>query len=484
MNTVSVKYKKNEQFPEILVNGEQISQYMTLATYIYDDAVKWAKVFFESMDDEIAEEYTVELVGHKFHNTIFNYARTASQYCSGINFTELSYVTSVRSKYNYIKDLNRKYCVIKDNAPDCIDITSSRNLNYDLSFLKDVTFNKGVSDIYLCGNDEPTDNISAKYIIKLSKTFYINGNRSQAVIGIMPQALPLLTDYLNTYALRLKIIQDFVASSARYKFDAETRAELGSFIDEKIHMIVEDIPAQLDCGEKVQLSCKVFPADLPAGSLRFVSDNQNVIQTDGDWLFAVGDGTATVRIYGPDNEVLFSKTLQSTKHNYVTNITVILNAISMKVGGSINFSTVLSPENAEDAKDVQISISDESVAVLTSRNTLYGVSVGRVCVTVSTRNVSKKFFVSVFPEVAGLVVPSESLDLMVNSIVTFGCSYYPANAIPVPSVVWNSTNPNVVTIEGSNGFDVTIRTHNPGRAIVTCYINGTEIGKDIYVTVS
>ena len=150
----------------------------------------------------------------------------------------------------------------------------------------------------------------------------------------------------------------------------------------------------------------------------------------------------------------------------------------------MNFKIVLTPENADDKNDVQITVSDEKIAVLVGDGTLYGISAGRVCVTVATKHVEKKFYIDVTPKLTGLVVARERLSLSVNSIASFGCSYYPAQSLPIPSVKWETSNSRIVAIEKANGFEVVIKTLAAGRAVVTCVVVGEEsIKKEVVIEV-
>ena len=45
-NKVEIKYNKSGKYPEILINDEAISRFMSLSNYIYDDIFNWSDYFF------------------------------------------------------------------------------------------------------------------------------------------------------------------------------------------------------------------------------------------------------------------------------------------------------------------------------------------------------------------------------------------------------------------------------------------------------
>ena len=73
-NIVEIKYGRSGKFPKILINGEEMSRYMSLSNYIYDDIFNWVDQFYEIFDYEFEEDYEVILTGHKYQLTVLKEA--------------------------------------------------------------------------------------------------------------------------------------------------------------------------------------------------------------------------------------------------------------------------------------------------------------------------------------------------------------------------------------------------------------------------
>ena len=113
-NVVEIKYGKCEIYPKIFINDEPISRYMSLSEYIYEDIFCWADNFFDIMDLELKENYSVSLVGHKFHEIILREAMSRSQYCKELIFEENQYRIPLKEKYRYALTLNDRYVLIPE----------------------------------------------------------------------------------------------------------------------------------------------------------------------------------------------------------------------------------------------------------------------------------------------------------------------------------------------------------------------------------
>ena len=148
----------------------------------------------------------------------------------------------------------------------------------------------------------------------------------------------------------------------------------------------------------------------------------------------------------------------------------------------MEFRCITSPTDAEDQNELKFSVNNENVAVLNSRSTLYALSAGRVCVTVSTPRVSRRFYVSVLPSVSGLEVSTEHLDLPYGAEAMIYCQILPENASPKPTVKWICSDSSVFVIRGYASNRCHIESVSFGTATLICRLEGTGIEKQIEIT--
>ena len=112
-NIVSITYKQMETHPKIEINNEEISRYMGLSDHIHNDVFLWVDKLYTSMDEEINDEYDIEICGHKFHYLIVKSLMHSSSFCRDVRYKEFTAVISVDEKYAFacrmIRELDKTF---------------------------------------------------------------------------------------------------------------------------------------------------------------------------------------------------------------------------------------------------------------------------------------------------------------------------------------------------------------------------------------
>ena len=482
MSIVSVKFNRFSLYPEILIDGEAISRYMTLTNYIYNDLFLWTDLFFEVMDSELADSYEVEITGLPYHHVAFCSAKTRSEYCDKIIFHELEFPVPVVEKYRFVQQMNNEHGVLSSEMYDCIDLNIRDLLGFSTDEYTDVVFNERESDFLIAGS--PSAEQDAKYTIIIGDEDKIVKQKNGAVIYVTKDHLQCLIDYLNVYHLRLKGVLDFVAASSRFNFEQEQKTELDSYINEKINAIISPIPTEIDVGTIFEISVKLFPRSTPPSYVHVELSDWSVLDCKDLRITGINPGNCLLTVKGQTGEVFASSRINVIKHNYVTNLAIVLPSLSVKVGETINFRVIATPENAEDIGDIKVTASNEKAAIISGSYELYALAAGRVRITAETKRVKRNAFVSIIPEVAGLILPVDSLDLPLNAVATLGCSYYPGNASPKPVIEWVSSNPRIVSVtkRGDYGCNLTSGGQR-GTVTITCKVANSAISKSFNVIV-
>ena len=482
-NIVSVVYDKTAVFPLIKINGEQLGRYSTLTNYIYDDPWNWVDMFFECMDDELGEPYVVELIGHPFHQKIFSYGKEKSSYCEDVQFEKLEMKIPYKEKFSAVLEANASFPAFQAPNNECVSFDASKAAIESLYGYDDVIFTDENSLYQLCAEHENYD-LSHKLIVILSDRFLIEPSRKSMIIELRQEDFQTLVDYLNIYQLRLKFIFEYMSRLNKLQMPKEKKIELESLVEERISIVCQNPPEKVEIGQLAPIKYHVFPAELAENErIQVKSDSPDIVETNDSEVVGVKEGTTRIRFLDSKEKELFSFPITCVKTNRVQNITIIIPATYLRVGDTFKFDTVFTPMDAEDIKDATVTVSDEKVAILKSKDTLYGIAAGRVCVTVATKHVSRKFYVFVAPKPLGLYVEKDNFTFYANTIATFGATYFPANAMPVPEVSWTSSNPRVVRIESGEGFVVSLKTLARGKATLTCKNADGTLKKDVFITV-
>ena len=224
-NLVEIQYKNSSKYPEIFINGEKISRYMSLSDYIYDDLFRWVDNFYEIIDAELAESYHVVIKGHPYHALVLKVMQNRSEYCERIIFEEVQHRISIADKYAYIKRLqqrnNEKVDIADGIAFQCVD--PEQFVSFQFS---DVNFSTEPSEYFITKDAEEGMNAQNKYCIILSDKNLITKKKNQTILHIREEDFSVLIDYFLNYHVRLVKIEELFAKYASCITDKEVKAEL------------------------------------------------------------------------------------------------------------------------------------------------------------------------------------------------------------------------------------------------------------------
>ena len=481
-NLVEIKYSKCEKYPHIYINGDQISRYMDLADYIYDDIFSWADRMYQSMDDELGETYRVELVGHPFHYEVLKATEKLSEFCSGIRFIPLEYKIPLSEKYEYALNQNEIYSAVKKPEFSCAAFACDEPERFNALGIKDAVFGETLCNYYITYG-EPNPPASTKICVVVGEEIKFFRQKGVAYVYITEELLPMLVDYLNDYHIRIDFINTAFAAIGEKMLDETAKLEFDAFSKEEYRVWISSVPEKLDSGTSADIEIKVFPKGFADPGIVVTSDNPSAIACAGSKITALNAGTSVIRICDATGKEYHSFKVTSEVHNYVSSISVVLPSTELNIDESMLLKSIIYPTDAEDAALVRYSVNRENVASVNQHGELYGLSAGRVCVTVSTPRVSTKVYVNVLPRAYAVALPCEELELPYNSIATIPFAVVPANASPMPSVSWSVTNKGVVNIISSGKSGCKIKSCGFGETVLICTLGDTGIKKGIRITV-
>ena len=476
-NIVEIIYPKGERFPEISINGEKISRYMELSDLIYDDMFNWAAQMFQSMDDELCESYVIQLTGHPFHYQILQALKPQSQYCTEIVFTALSYKIPVEDKLAYAVELNQKFRLGVPYAAERVEFASDEPERFAAQL--PCTAQSGL--YYMTGGEEfPAE---SKYCVSISDTVRFERKRGVSYLYLPEDMLPLLGDYLNQYHIHLQLINAVFAAANELVMDQQTRAEFEAYTKEEYRVVTKGLPEKLDCGEQFCVEYAYFPKCFEDPAVVCVSGAPEIVSAEGTTLSALAAGTCSVRLVDKFGDEHGAGNVVVEEHFYVSNIAIVLPAVSMCIGEKLQFECIITPSNAEDMDQVRYTVSDDTVAAFSGHNELYALGAGRVKVTVSTPRVSRSVYITVFPQASDVILPDSSLSMPLKAIAEIRCSVVPMNAKPMPNVIWRSSDPTVFRVTGVANQACRITSVGVGTATLLCALEGTPIRKTMQVNV-
>ena len=476
-NIVEIIYPKGERFPQISINGEKISRYMELSDLIYDDMFNWVEQLYTSMDDELCEKYVIQITGHLFHYQILKGMKGLSSYCEEIEFTPVQYTIPVEEKLAYAANLNRTYQLgIPFESEQVLFCTDD-----PARFGPHLPCDAESSNYFVTAGEEfPA---ACKYCVIVSDTMRFRRKHGVSYLYLPEHLLALLGNYLNQYHLHLQFINAVFSAAGDLRLDEAARLEYEAYTKEEYRVLSGGLPAKLERGDQFQVTYTYFPKCFADPEVTCTTSAPEVIFARGNTLLASNAGTCTIRMIDKFGNEHHSGNVTVEVHHYVSNISIVLPATSMRIGEKLHFQSILAPANAEDLGEVTYTVSDESIAVFTATNEIYALNAGRVRITVATPRISRSAFITVYPVACDVILPETELRMPQNAIAEIHCSVVPMNANPMPAATWTSSNPGVVRITATGNHACRITSVGLGTATLTCSLEGCSIRKSMEVKV-
>ena len=478
-NIVEIKYGRSGKFPKILINGEEMSRYMSLSNYIYDDIFNWVDQFYEIFDSEFEEDYEVILTGHKYQLTVLKAELSKSRHCKNVVFKPVVTKISNHDKVIAFKELNEQHHFLKHDVNKEI-LYKCDNLE-ELAFLKEYNINfDNVSKYYICQEQGFNYDIDCTYYINICNENSFKKVKGTSYINVTKNDLKDLFDYINEFHLYLDILEECSSLILNGSLPKEVKLEMEAYMSEEYRFEFEEINSSLNYNETFEIKYDYYPKCFAPLELSVKTSN-NLIEVNGLTLTCKDQGVCDVVVIDANGKEYLKQTITIVKHNYVQNIDIVLTKTSMVIGETMLFRTILMPYDAEDAHLVKYEVNDKKIAVISNKNEIYAVGSGRLVVTASTPRVSKKFYIEVYANPQRIKVSSEELDTEPRCEVTVYAEVLPLNLKEKPVITWETDNPKLINIKGTSEHKCVFVTKDIGEAKIICSASGTTIKQEIKV---
>ncbi len=226
--------------------------------------------------------------------------------------------------------------------------------------------------------------------------------------------------------------------------------------------------AFIDEGKTLKLSAKLTPRSPQNKTVSWSSDNSSVARVDGKGtVYGVSPGVATVTATASSG--ISAACIVTVNSLAVTQVILNKYAITIVEGKSASLKASVMPKNAR-FKALSWSSSNPTVASVTQRGAVKGISPGTCTITATAHNgVSASCTVTVMEVFAKrLSLNKRSASVYIGSGFTLTARITPSNTRN-KTIAWTSSNPSVAEVS-SNGY---VQTHAVGTAVLTATtVNG------------
>ncbi|MCX2481631.1 Ig-like domain-containing protein [Pedobacter sp. MC2016-15] len=220
---------------------------------------------------------------------------------------------------------------------------------------------------------------------------------------------------------------------------------------------------ELLLGDSKTLTTTILPVEASSTPLFWSSSDSTIVQVNKvGKLVALKLGEATITVKNENGKVSSSCKLV-VKPIVVKGITLDKTTATLIVGAKDKLHVAFEPANTTNQKIVW-STSDVSVVKIDNAGNVEAAGVGEATILATTEDNSAtatcKITVSL-PDITGLTIDKQNVQLAVNGQVQFVAITNPANAKP-EQLIWSSLDINVATVTVSG----VARAIKPGTAII------------------
>jgi len=217
--------------------------------------------------------------------------------------------------------------------------------------------------------------------------------------------------------------------------------------------------AEIEVGEEFDLTIEVLPADAKNKNVRVVANPSGIVDIkDNKTVTGLKGGEVTITISSiaaPTVKKEIKLTVKSEEEAPVIinpeSFEIVASKAEVEVGKTIGLSVNALPEGAK--KDATWTSSDETIATV-NNGIVKGIALGKVTITATSTlspSVSATFEVTVIEAEQEEIVKPTSISIAGDSEVEVGYTIrFVASILPAganPSIRWESTKPEVATID-------------------------------------
>lgn len=477
MNTVSVRFEPLKRYPVISVDGETVSPYSDLAGCENKDLHVCGKRLLKLLDEELGNEYRIELTGSRFQIEMLSALEKESAFCAEVRGKDPGMAFNANEILEFARGLCNKY------GYD-IDRETRVRIGGDLAYLirtKSVITDEP-AEICVVGS-LPDELGKGRTVLLLSDRFDIRNTRGVNIVEVPDQYKETFIEYYRYYT---KFIPFIEAVFSRAKYSPLTRGEsllIEAYSTQKPQYLFEIEKTALEAGESVGFQFAVFPSSA-SDMYQLRVDRADAVKIGCNSVTALKDGPVTLSVTTPDGVLCDSRQLSISSHSYVTNIKLIPSAVNMEVGKKGRIKAYIVPENAEDAGSLQWTSSNPDAVHVTSEGEVIGLEPGEAVITVASTNCTQRVPVTVYPPLENITLSSASLTLQADESRTIACNLFPPDASP-GEICWELSSMQLGTIETSkDGRTCLIHAGSAGRGVLTCRIKGTDKKVSCPITVT
>lgn len=469
MNTVSISFEPLNRYAQISIDGDPISPYSDLASCENKDLHVCGMRLLKLLDDEIENEYQINLIGAQFQINLMSALAQNSEFCVAVHGSTPKLSFSMAEITAFAEHLNSKYS---------FGINQDTRVHVNGNMVEQVENQSVVisdtADVYVV-NHIPDVIEKGKTVLLASDHFSIQNTRGINIVEVPIEHLNAFILYYHCYTKVIPFIEAVFSQSRYSSLEKSDALLLDAYISQTPKYLFEINKNTLDVGEAVDFQFLVFPQSAK-DKYQLHIDRPDTVKISAGKLSPLQDGTITISVLTASGKICESKQLLVSKHSYINSIRLVASDSSVEVGKKGKIDAYILPENAEDAHSLKWSSSNPDIVHVTSTGEFIALKPGTVTVSVAAVQCSRQIDITVCPSLEKITLSKSSLTVAFGSSDTIECDLSPADAAH-GELIWELSNDGMGTLNtSSNGKTCTFTatTSSLTKGNIKCRVKGTE----------
>lgn len=469
MTTVEIKYSLTSANCKIFIDAERVSNFSDLSSCEGCPLHLCAAKMIRLLDEEIGDDYILRITGFTFQIKLLTALADKSRYCTAVVGADLEASMSVNAVQKFFVSLAQRYSI------------SSAKQDLNIRVAGSAAANAGALPYILIDAHEPellleypqfSYSQDCRMVAVLSNDYDIRYKGKTCILSFPEDQMNSFCEYYYAVCKLLPFVEEITNACRYLSISAEDKSAL-TYVTTQIPQYYFSLEKNcLEVGETTAFSFKSFPK----GAFTLRCDKQGMLSFASYSVSCTAGGIVKLFVCDQSGKVELEQAIECIKHNYITSIRLQASKTVLKENEHIMINALTLPERAEDEGCLEWSVSDYSIAHITSNGEVIALKPGRFTVFVKGREASCSMEMKVTSEIESISIRASHNAVELGKKAELCCTVYPHDA-HVKGLIWSLENDEMgklTRLQDDYHYEFTATTNHLGTAKIVCRPRGSD----------
>lgn len=469
MTIVEVKYSLVSSTCKIAIDAERVSNFSDLASLEGRPFHLCAKKMLKLLDEEIGDDYVIQLSGLSYQIQLLTELAKKSRYCKSVVGIDIETFMSIDDISRFFVSLAQRYNITSSKQDMRVRITGSASESVTAAFPYFQV--DGPAELQI-EYPENFINPSCKNVAVLSNNYDIQYKGNACIFTIPTDCADAFFKYYYAVCKVQPFTEDVINACRYLSVSEEDKLSLAYVTTQTPQYYFFLEKDTMEIGEQVGFRFRSFPEE--AYTLR--CDKKDMLTFSDDTVSCKVGGTVKVSVCDRSGNMQTERTLTCIQHTYLSSIRLHASKNILKQNERVMVYALLMPENAEDANSLEWSVSDNTIAHITANGEVIALQPGRFTISVKGKKAYSSMEMRVASEIKSISVTALQHTVEIGGSVDLQCSINPPDAF-VKGIAWSLDDEKMGTLSKSEDeyhYIFTATKDHLGTAKITCRPKGID----------